>query len=410
MSKINEVETSNGSALTRTKLTLLEGIGMIVGANIGAGILSLAYGSKNAGWPILVFWVIVAGILTTVTMLYVAETTLRTKKDLQLSGLAEKYIGKIGSWLMFIAVVANSLGAMIAYTAGSGEILSDFLNIPAPLGSLLFSIPAVGVIWFGLKATGFSGKVMTIGMSILILILVAASIIGPGLKSEFLFITDFKFAIPVFSLVIFSFLAQYTVPELARGYSKENIKNLPKAIILGMLITGIFLILVPMAALGLSGPDEVTQVVTVAWGDALGEWAFFIANGFALIAMITSYWAIGQSYLTNIVDKFKFPSEWNIKYRLISIAFVAIPPFIIAYSGLIGFVDALSIAGSFAGVIMAIIPVMLINKSRKLNEQEPAWTCGRLAHPIIQAIIIIVFVGAAVYTMLGLINVLPKGW
>lgn len=114
MSKINEVETSDGSALTRTRLTLLEGIGMIVGANIGAGILSLAYGSKNAGWPILVFWVIVAGILTTVTMLYVAETTLRTKKNLQLSGLAEKYIGKVGSWLMFLSVAANSLGAMIA--------------------------------------------------------------------------------------------------------------------------------------------------------------------------------------------------------------------------------------------------------------------------------------------------------
>lgn len=251
---------------------------------------------------------------------------------------------------------------------------------------------------------------MTIGMSVLILILIVASIIGPGLKSEFLFYTDFKFAIPVFSLVIFSFIAQYTVPELARGYSKENIKNLPRAIILGMLITGIFLILVPMAALGLTGPDKVTQVVTVAWADALGEWAFFTANGFALIAMLTSYWAIGQSYLTNIVDKFKFPSEWNLKYRLISILFVAIPPFIIAYSGLIGFVDALSIAGAFAGVIMAIVPVMMINRARKLNEQEPDWTCGRLAHPIIQATIIIVFVGGALYTFLGLINVLPKGW
>lgn len=410
MSKGNQASTSDGSALTRTRLTLLEGIGMIVGANIGAGVLSLAFGAKNAGWPILVFWVVVAGILTTITMLYVAETTLRTKKRLQLSGLAEKYIGKVGSWLMFFAVVANSLGAMIAYTSGSGQILSDFLNIPAPLGSLIFSIPAVGVIWFGLKATGVSGKFMTIGMTILIIILVTASIVGPGLQAEFLFYTDFKFAIPIFSLVIFSFIAQYTVPELARGYSKENIKNLPISIIVGMLITGVLLILVPMAALGLTGPDKVTEVVTVAWGDALGQWAFFTANGFALIAMLTSYWAIGQSYLTNIVDKFKFPSEWNLKYRLISIAAVAIPPFIIAYSGFIGFVDALSIAGSFAGVIMAIVPVMMINRARKLNEQEPHWTCGRLAHPLIQATIIIVFVGAALYTLLGLVNILPKGW
>src|SRR5699024_8018892 len=90
MSQTTTSQPTDGSALTRTRLTLLEGIGMIVGANIGAGVLSLAFGAKNAGWPILVFWVIVAGILTTITMLYVAETTLRTKKNLQLSGLAEK--------------------------------------------------------------------------------------------------------------------------------------------------------------------------------------------------------------------------------------------------------------------------------------------------------------------------------
>ena len=30
-------------------------------------------------------------------MLYVAETALRTRRPLQLSGLAEKYVGKTGS-------------------------------------------------------------------------------------------------------------------------------------------------------------------------------------------------------------------------------------------------------------------------------------------------------------------------
>ena len=398
------------SALTRTRLTLLEGVSLIVGANIGAGILSLAFGAKNAGWPVLVFWVIVAGIFTTISMLYVAETTLRTKKDYQLSGLAEKYVGKLGSWLMFLSVTVNSIGALIAYTAGSGSILAEFFNIPPTLGSIIFFIPAIIVIWFGLKATGVAEKFITLGMLALIVILIAASIIGPGLKSEFLLYSNWKFAIPVFSLTIFAFLAQYTVPELARGYDKDEIKKLPRAIILGMTITAVLLILVPMAALGLTGPDDVTEVVTIAWAGALGQWAFFTANGFALLAMMTSFWAIGQSFLTNIVDKFKFPSEWDIKYRLISLAFVVVPPFVLAYSGLVGFVDAISIAGAFAGVIMAVIPVMMINKARKVNEQEPAWTCGRLAHPAIQTALIILFSSAALYTFLGLLNLLPKGW
>src|SRR5699024_3372100 len=75
---------NDGSALTKTRLSLLEGVSLIVGTNIGAGVLSLAFGSKLAGWPVLLFWIVLTGVLTTIMMLYVAETTLRTKKSLQL--------------------------------------------------------------------------------------------------------------------------------------------------------------------------------------------------------------------------------------------------------------------------------------------------------------------------------------
>lgn len=403
---------NDGSALTKTRLSLLEGVALIVGTNIGAGVLSLAFGSKLAGWPVLLFWVVLTGVLTTIMMLYVAETTLRTKKSLQLSGLTEKYVGRVGSWVMFISVAINALGAMTAYASGSGEVLSEMFNIPPLIGSLIFFIPAAGVIWLGLKVAGVSGKVITIGMLMLLGILIVASIFGPKLKAEFIFFTNFKYAIPVFSLVVFSFLAQYIVPELARGYSttKEDVKKLPKAIILGMLITGIILSTVPLVALGVVGPDDITEVVTIAWADALGQWAFFVANGFALLAMLTSFWGIGQSFMTNIVDQFKFPSEWSKKHRLISVGVVTVTPFIIAYSGLVGFVDALSIAGAFAGVVMSIFPVVMLNRARELNEQEPGWSAGKLAHPAIQTLTIIIFLGAAVYTLLGLFGFLPKSW
>ena len=404
---------SNGSsqgALKRTKLTLFEGIALIVGCNIGAGVLSLAYGAKNAGWPVLVFWVIVAGFFTTISMLYVAETTLRTKKPLQLSGLAEKYIGNTGSWLIFSSVAVNTTGALIAYTVGSGEILHELFGIPHFMGSVIFFFPSVLVIWLGLKAAGVAEKFITAGMLVIVMILVLASILGPGLKGAHLIYYNPKFAIPVFSLTVFSFLAQYIVPELARGYDQNNIKNLPRAIIIGMGITGMLLALIPMAALGLTGPDKVTEVVTIAWAEMLGGWAFFMANGFALFAMLTSYWALGQSYFTNIIDRFKVKDETDKKSRIIVLGVVAIPPFILGYSGFVGFVDALSIAGAFAGIVMAIVPVLILNKSRKLQEKEPGWTVGVLSHPIIQTFIIILYTSAGVYTLLGILNLLPKGW
>ena len=64
------------SALTRTRLTLLEGVSLIVGANIGAGILSLAFGAKNAGYQYLYF----GSSLQVYSRLFLA---LRCRNDLE---------------------------------------------------------------------------------------------------------------------------------------------------------------------------------------------------------------------------------------------------------------------------------------------------------------------------------------
>ena len=122
---------------------------MIVGTNIGAGVLSIAYASRKSGFMPLLFWLILAGCLTTITMLYVAETTLRTKAHLQLSGLAKRYVGNFGSWLIFASVCVNSVGALIAYMDGSGKLLASLLGISPMLGSVLFFIPAAGVLYQG---------------------------------------------------------------------------------------------------------------------------------------------------------------------------------------------------------------------------------------------------------------------
>ena len=375
-------------ALKVTKLTLYEAVAIIVGANVGSGILGLAYSSRLAGWPILVLWLAVAGLFTTFSMLYVAESALRTKKPLQLPGLAEKYVGKVGSVLIFISVCANSIGCMVAYTTGSGNILCTLLGLPNWAGSLLFTVPCVLVVWFGLKATGLWEKFMSTGMVVLLGIIVI---------------------VPLLSSAIFCYIAQYAVPELARGM-RHTPKKLPVAIILGMFITGVLLAVVPLAVLSLTGAEEVTQVATLAWGQALGTWALYTANIFALCAMMTSYWAVGGSMLTNIVDMFKLKDEKDTKTRLIAIACTVLPPFILAYAGLVSFVDAIGWAGTFGGVIMSIVPVLMLNNARKKGDIEPEWKCGWYAHPAVQGMIIVIFSLAAIYFICSMIGILPAGW
>ena len=394
-------------ALKVTKLTLYEAVAIIVGANVGSGILGLAYSSRLAGWPILVLWLAVAGLFTTFSMLYVAESALRTKKPLQLPGLAEKYVGKVGSVLIFISVCANSIGCMVAYTTGSGNILCTLLGLPNWAGSLLFTVPCVLVVWFGLKATGLWEKFMSTGMVVLLGIIVIASFLSGKADVSRAVYANWTYAVPLLSSAIFCYIAQYAVPELARGM-RHTPKKLPVAIILGMFITGVLLAVVPLAVLSLTGAEEVTQVATLAWGQALGTWALYTANIFALCAMMTSYWAVGGSMLTNIVDMFK--DEKDTKTRLIAIACTVLPPFILAYAGLVSFVDAIGWAGTFGGVIMSIVPVLMLNNARKKGDIEPEWKCGWYAHPAVQGMIIVIFSLAAIYFICSMIGILPAGW
>lgn len=396
-------------ALKVTKLTLYEAVAIIVGANVGSGILGLAYSSRLAGWPILVLWLAVAGLFTTFSMLYVAESALRTKKPLQLPGLAEKYVGKVGSVLIFISVCANSIGCMVAYTTGSGNILCTLLGLPNWAGSLLFTVPCVLVVWFGLKATGLWEKFMSTGMVVLLGIIVIASFLSGKADVSRAVYANWTYAVPLLSSAIFCYIAQYAVPELARGM-RHTPKKLPVAIILGMFITGVLLAVVPLAVLSLTGAEEVTQVATLAWGQALGTWALYTANIFALCAMMTSYWAVGGSMLTNIVDMFKLKDEKDTKTRLIAIACTVLPPFILAYAGLVSFVDAIGWAGTFGGVIMSIVPVLMLNNARKKGDIEPEWKCGWYAHPAVQGMIIVIFRLAAIYFICSMIGILPAGW
>ena len=396
-------------ALKVTKLTLYEAVAIIVGANVGSGILGLAYSSRLAGWPILVLWLAVAGLFTTFSMLYVAESALRTKKPLQLPGLAEKYVGKVGSVLIFISVCANSIGCMVAYTTGSRNILCTLLGLPNWAGSLLFTVPCVLVVWFGLKATGLWEKFMSTGMVVLLGIIVIASFLSGKADVSRAVYANWTYAVPLLSSAIFCYIAQYAVPELARGM-RHTPKKLPVAIILGMFITGVLLAVVPLAVLSLTGAEEVTQVATLAWGQALGTWALYTANIFALCAMMTSYWAVGGSMLTNIVDMFKLKDEKDTKTRLIAIACTVLPPFILAYAGLVSFVDAIGWAGTFGGVIMSIVPVLMLNNARKKGDIEPEWKCGWYAHPAVQGMIIVIFSLAAIYFICSMIGILPAGW
>ena len=221
----NTVQTEEG-ALSVKKLTFWDAALIIVGANIGAGILGLGLLGRKAGWPILLMWLLIAGVCTTVSMLYVAETTLRTKKPMQLPGLAERYVGKAGAVLVFISVCANSIGCMISYTSGSGDILAELLaSRPRRKPDLHHSRCACGVV--RPQGNGIAEKFISSGMIVLLLLIIGASFLSGKADISRAIYTNWAFAVPVFNVAIFCYIAQYAVPELARGL-RHNARRCPR--------------------------------------------------------------------------------------------------------------------------------------------------------------------------------------
>ncbi|MBI9104618.1 MAG: amino acid permease [Spirochaetales bacterium] len=389
----------NRAASSRMKLSFGEGVAIIVGCNIGAGVIGAAKNSSAAGWPIYAITLIGICFLTIISMLYVAETSLRTREPLTLSGLTQKYLGKTWGLFLFTVIALYTYGCLVAYAAGSGKILNELFGIPNALGTIIFFIPAVTVIWFGLKTSGASNKIITSGMGLMFITLIIASIASRNFDGANITEAYPEHFLSVIPICIFVFVSQFIVPELARGFShdKKSAARLPKAIIAGMIISCILLLLVPFAVIGLipisriaSDPDA--GVATLVWGREIGSWAFLFANFVALMGMMTSFWAIGGTYLSNIMDQFK-QKEFDMRPRLIGTLAVAIPPFIFAYTSVLGFNTALDLAGALAGLVMGIIPVAILRKSRKTGNKEPEWTINNFfAHPILQIILITVFI------------------
>lgn len=387
------------------KLTFVEGVAMLVGTNIGIGILSIAYTSKNAGFFPLLFWLFVAGILSTITMLYIAETSMRTKEPLQLTGLCIKYMGRSAKWLMFLSVAVTSIGALVAYEQASARILNTLFNIPNSLGSILFFFPAAFVLWLGLKAVGRGEKQIVGLMFALLCVLIAATLFKE--KTNFSFLLEFGehyvlASIPIFNVVVFVYSSQYIVPEMARGLSHKP-ELLPKAIVLGNIITFCMLTLIPLSAISIEGLQNVSDVVTLSWGKAIGDWAYYLANVFALCAIITSYWGLGNMFLTNIANYINVDADKNLRVRFFILLLVVIPPLLLVLFNAVESVDeALYWPGVVGALILSFFPIILLHQARKIREQESNYICGAfLTSWGVKALIVFVYLSATLGSVLS---------
>ncbi|MBU3923314.1 MAG: hypothetical protein KJ592_00185 [Nanoarchaeota archaeon] len=331
----------------------------LTGTIIGAGILGLPYVFAKSGFLIGLFWLIVLGSIILFVNLTLGEITLRTKSKHQLTGYAEKYLGKHAKRIMFFSMLFGVYSALLAYLIGEGESLSKLLpgNINPIVLGITFWIIMTLLLREGLKELK---KIETWGVIGIITIVLGVFIkFLPNINPHNLTtINPTNFAIPI-GVVMFALLGFTSIPEL-REEIKGQEKHFKKAIIVGTLIPITLYIIFSATFIGILGAN-IDEVATLSFGPFMTLLGIF--------TMLTSYFVLSFS----LRDTFRYDLKIS---NLKNFTFTSLAPLIlyitITQFNFISFALILGIGGVVSGGLTGILILLIAKKAKaKTRNSKP---------------------------------------
>jgi len=365
-------------------------ISALIGTIIGAGFLGIPYVVMLSGFPIGLLHLLIIGIIITLTMLYLGEIALRTSSNHQLSGYAEKYLGKKGKIIMIIAVAFGLYTAILAYLIGEGQSLSflifNNLEHSFTIGIIFWLIMSL-LCYFGIKALE-EGDSLGVAAIFIIVILIAI-LFTSKVDISNLSYTNTKYFFAPFGVVLFAYLAFSVVPEIKRILNKEK-KQMKSTIIIGHIIAFLVYVLFTVIVLGFKG-SSTPQLSTLALGKP------FIFLG--MLTMFTSYLSLSIILMDNLIYDFKISKfkSWLLTTLIPLILFI-----ILTLTNSTSFTLVLGVGGVLSGGLMAILILFMI-KSAKINgDRKPEYEMPYSS--VLTWILIIIFILGATLEIINAIK------
>ena len=327
------------------------------GTIIGAGILGLPYIFAKSGFLIGTFWIILITAIMLFTNLTLAETTLRTRGRHQLTGYAEKYLGKWGKRLMFTAVAFGIYSALLAYLIGEGESLAKIIpgNTSPIIFGFFFWIILTLLLSRGLKELK---QIETYGVIAIITIILGIFIkFLPQIQPGNLTIYNLQnFTLPI-GVVLFAFLGFTSIPELRKEIKGQE-KLLKKAIIIGTLLPATLYIIFTATFVGILG-NEITEVATLSFGPLITILGIF--------TMFTAYFVLSFS----LQSTFRYDLKLSKRKRFILTSLVPLILYVITTKlKIITFTLILGIGGVISGGLTGILILLMAKKSKSSTRSK----------------------------------------
>ena len=130
-----------------------------------------------------------------------------------------------------------------------------------------------------------------------------------------------------------------------------------------MIVT---VVITDIAVIGVTG-GNTTEIASIGLATVFGGFGYIVLHLFAILAMASSFIALGYALKESYRIDFKLPHSeaWMLTVAL---------PVVLIMIGARLFVGTLEIAGAFAGGIAGITVVMMHAKAKNKGERKPEYT------------------------------------
>lgn len=372
------------------QLSLFQGVALITSGTIGAGILGIPYAVAQVGVGIGILYILGLGLLMMGLNILIGEVAIRAGQKLQLAGLAERYLGKPGKWVMTLLVYTMLFGVLTVYIIGEGRGLAALFGGSEFWWSLGFFAFASLLILIGMNTVKTVELFLCLGVLAVVLLL---SVLSAG-NVDFVHYGQLNLAnlfLP-YGIILFAFHSTTTIPE-AHSLLRDREKTFREAIIISSFIVMIVYTLFTLTVIGVTG-NETTEIATIGLGRAVGPAVFLLGNLFAILAMGTSFLVSGLA----LRDSLRW--DFNIS-RSIATAIACYVPLLIFLLGVRDFITTIDVIG---GVFMSLEMLLLLFIYYRARRENMHTEPGAASHHVwvLMGTLALAFSAGAVYSVVSL--------
>jgi len=342
--------------ISKKDMKFYAAIALVIGTVIGAGVFGIPYAISKSGFILGMINIIFVGFMTTIMTLYMGEVVLRTKEKKQFVGLAEKYLGKYGKWLMFASIVMGIYGALTAYLVGIGESLSFLFGGNPLIYSLLFFIVSTPIILIGLRT--ILGVEFGLSISLVVTFIAISLILIPKINMANLSYINLSKAFYPYGVILFATLGYSVIPEVKMVLNNQK-NRIMHAIVIAMIVCITIYTLFSFSIIGVYG-KEISEIATKSLNGGLS----ILGTTVALLAMATGFLALSMV----LKDVYSIDIKINKKT---SFALVSLIPLMIILFLSPSFVTVISLTGAYGGGLTGVLCALMIKEARKKGEVKP---------------------------------------